>query len=319
MFLILGPACVSFDDDAGRDPRLGDMGRVLFTGGGGCNGSTTLAVGSTATMTLEPQGEPLPSDLVVGSTDADVIAVSAAERMDQIVLEAREQGESYVELRSGGELWDGLSFTSEPAASATSSAPEVVLAGGTLVVRVEEIYGACGEECPLIGGDFISWQSAPDSAFALLVDRERVASFAVAGTPGVREIHGIEPLSRAELVTHTVDVVAPSEVGPIEDEIVIMLPDETLLDPQPIPADIPVGAVFQIRLQVRDAADRVIQLTTNEVAWSLIEGAELLETVEEEPPLDGPVYSALDLGEVAFVADVPLLETSRTFRFTLID
>lgn len=319
LLLILAPACVSLDEDPIEDPRLGDNGRVLFTGGGGCNGSTTLAVGSTATLTLEPQEEPIPGDLVVGATDPEVITAVQAESRDQIVLEALGVGESYVELRSGGELWDGLGFSAETATSATFTAPDVVLAGGTLVVAVEEVFGACGEECPLIGSDFMTWEGAPGSAFALLRDHERVASFTVGTTPGLTEIQGLEPSSGAALVTHSVEVVSPAEVGEIEDEIVIMLPDESILDPQPIPADIPLGAVFQMRLQVRDGDDRPIMITTHEAAWSIAAGAELLEPFGDEVPLEGPAYSTRDIGEVELIVDVPLLEQSRTFRITIVE
>ena len=53
--LLLGQACVSLEGLGGdtHDSRLGELGRVRFTGGGGCNSSTVLALGSTAELGVE--------------------------------------------------------------------------------------------------------------------------------------------------------------------------------------------------------------------------------------------------------------------------
>ena len=51
--LLLGLYACGSADPSDSDTRLGEQGKVKFTGGGGCNGSTTLAAGSKAELTRE--------------------------------------------------------------------------------------------------------------------------------------------------------------------------------------------------------------------------------------------------------------------------
>ncbi|MBI5486241.1 MAG: hypothetical protein HY905_02795 [Deltaproteobacteria bacterium] len=306
-------ACVGFEVDTG-DPRVGEEGRVRF-GGGGCaaGSSTTIAVGSTQTLTLEPQsGASLPTDLTTGSTAPAVIDARPGAAADQVVLEANQAGTAQVELHSAGEIWDYLEFRAEPAASVKFTAAPAVFAGATAFVKVDEVYGACGESCPLLGEGFLRWSS---TGLTPLRDTNGVAYF-TAGAPGDARAQGREPSGGALLVDHPLRIVPVADAGALSARVTIALPDESVLDPQPLPVEIPVGSLFLIQVEV-DVAGTPVPLAGPDVTWT-IEGdtsaVALHDSGDADPP-EGPIFSTLAPGSVEMVAEIPLL--GRTERFPL--
>ncbi|MBI5502060.1 MAG: hypothetical protein HY907_17590 [Deltaproteobacteria bacterium] len=305
-------ACVGIDVDTG-DPRVGEEGRVRF-GGGGCaaGSSTTLAVGSTQTLTLEPQSAALPADLTTASTTPTIIEARPGAAPDQVVLQANQAGSARIELHSAGGIWDYLEFHAEPAASVTFTAAPAVFAGATAYVKIDEVYGACGESCPLLGQGFLRW-SAP--ALTPLRDSNGVAYF-TAGATGDTRVEGREPSGGALLVDHPLRVVPVADAGALHAQVTIALPDESVLDPQPAPVEIPAGSLFLVQVQA-DAAGSTVPLAGADVTWT-IEGdasaVALYDSGTEDPP-EGPIFSALAPGSVELVAQIPLL--GRTERFPL--
>lgn len=319
VFLVLaGPACVSFDIGEAEDPRLGDFGRVRFVGGG-CNSSTTLATGSTVDMTLEPQTEALPNDLSVASTEPGVIEAVSGESLGQVVLRARDVGESFVELRSMGALFDGLVFNTEPAEEVLYEGPVVAFSGGTLLLNISGVYGACGEDCPLIGWGFLDW-TATDGAFAVVEEREGLSAFRVIAEPSDVVLVGREPTRGALLVEHPLSVLATARAGDLEVEVQMVLPDETLVDPQLLPVDVPRGSLFQLLFYATttDGHDRVL-LPATDHQLTLEAGGDTVELADGESSLEGPVYVAREAGEVRWAIEVPLLGWSRTAALSIVD
>ncbi|MBN1773566.1 MAG: hypothetical protein JXB32_20050 [Deltaproteobacteria bacterium] len=309
-------ACVGFEVDIG-DPRLGDEGHVRF-GGGGCaaGSSTALAVGSTQALTLEPQsGVTLPSDLQPGSSAPAVIDVRGGAAPEQIVLEAYEAGATQIELRSEGRVWDHLGFRAEPAASVKFSGVPAVFSGGTAYVKVDEVYGACGGECPLLGQGFLRWSASPAAALAPLRDAGGVAYF-TAGAAGEARVEGREPSGGALLVEHPLRVVPVADAGAVQARITIALPDETVLDPQPFPVELPAGSLFLIQLEA-DAGGLAVPLAGADVTWTVEGDASAVTPYDAgaETPAEGPIFATVEAGLVELVAEIPLL--GRTERFAL--
>lgn len=309
-------ACVDLGDDT-VDPRLGKEGRVRFSGGGCAAGSsTTLAVGSTQTLTLEPQaGAALPADLEPGSSAPEVIDANRGATLDQVVLEAHRAGEARVELRSAGAIWDSLDFRAEPAASVRFTGMPAVFAGGTAYVKVDEVYGACGGDCPLLGQGFLRWSATPATGLTPLRETGGVAYFS-AGEPGEVRVEGREPSGGALLVEHPLRVVPVAEAGAVSARITIGLPDETVLDPQPLPVDLPVGSLFLILLEAA-AGDQAVPLAGADVHWTVEGDVSAVEPFGDgtEDPAEGPIFAAVAAGSVEMVADIPLL--GRTERYAL--
>ena len=316
MALLIAQACVGPEIVIG-DPRIGEEGRVKFTGGGcASSSSTTLAVGSTQPLTLEPQGDAtLPGDLSVDSTAPTVIAARAGSTTDEVVLEAQRTGDAVVELRSGGAVWDQLAFRAEPAASVDYDAADAVFAGGTVFLKVTEVHGACGEDCPLLGEGFVRWSAEPAAGLVLQRDLGGVASF-TASAAGNVHLLGQEPSAGALLVDHPLEVVPAADAGALQAWIIVMLPDETVLDAQPLPADVPAGSLFLVELRATAGA-RVVPLAGADVTWTVEGDVGAVEeyTTGDPPPPEGSLFSAVAAGAVTLVADVPLL--GRTARFPL--
>jgi hypothetical protein len=306
---VLSTACgLDFGDD-GDDARVGQFGMLRFTGGGGCNDSTTLAVGSTATLNLEAvHDQVLPGDLSPASTVPAVIAVSSGASTREIVLSAAQTGESEIEILSAGGVYDRLDFSAEPAFTASYTIAGDVYADGGLVVKIDEIYGSCGEDCPLIGGGFIEWSTEPDSALSLDVYDDRAALF-IAGDPGQVRIIGREPTAGRILVDHTVDVLPSDGAGVLKSKVTVMLPDETVLDPDSFPDSLPAGSLLLLELQRIIEESHVVPLAGCDVNWSVVGESGVVEpwseTVDDQP-LEGPIYETLSPGQVSLVAQVPL-------------
>jgi hypothetical protein len=321
MALLIGQACVVPDINIGGDPRLGEEGRVKFTGGGCASSSTTtLAVGSTQPLTLEPQGDvTLPGDLSVGSTAPTVIAARTGSSVDEVVLEAQRAGDAVVELRSAGEVWDQLGFRAEPAASVKYDAPDAVFAGGTASLQITEVHGACGDDCPLLGEGFVQWSAEPAAGLVLQRDVDGVAWF-TAGAAGNVHLLGHEPSAGGLLVAHTLAIVPTADAGALEAGIIVMLPDQTVLDLQPLPTEVPVGSLVLVELQAT-AGTLTVPINGRDVTWTIEGDAGTLEPyVSGDPPSPaGSIFSTVAAGTVTLVADVPLLGRTARFAMTVTD
>lgn len=318
---LMGAGCVHIGDGGG-DPRVGEMGKVKFVGGGsGCSSSTVMAVGSTETLDLESATqEDLPLDLVVDSTDPAIIEADAGETGAEVVLVAHDEGDSLVQLWSGSEVYDELGFSAEPAASVTFEAPEAVFAGTTLIMDVQEVYGSCGEDCPLIGSSFIQWSSSPAGSLELVSDVNRKALFAV-GEVGDAGIVGDEPSLGTNLVDHPVTVLDLEDAGALDATLLVALPDDSILDPIEMPAEVPVGSLVLVQLTAEGPDGSPVPLTIHEAAWSVEGDAGVMvpHEIEDGPLPEGPVYSAEGAGEVTLVADVELMARTGRFDVTVVE
>jgi hypothetical protein len=312
-FVIVVHACTRLGDDTKVDARMGEMGKVRFEGGGGCNSSTTLAIGSTAVMTLEPQQEALPADLGVRSTEPDVIGAASGSAIDEVVLEAHAGGESRVELLSAGGVWDWLDFEAEAARSITYTAGDAVFSGGTYPFVIDEVYGECGEQCPLIGGEFVLWGSSPEGALVLDGEAHRTSLF-VAGDPQEASLDGAEPSTGLALVNHAVTIADPAASGDLDADVLIYLPDETLLDPQPAPVELPAGSLCQFRF-FADAGGTRVPISRYDVSWTITGDPGVLEDYELEPfgSPEGPIFSTLAPGSVTLEVTSSLIDRSGFF------
>lgn len=311
LFLVIVHACTRLDDSE-PDGRLGELGKVRFSGPGGCDSSTDLVLGSRAVITLEPQEGSLPADLTVRSSEPAVIAATSGSTLDEIVLDASDAGESNIELVSSSEVYDWLGFGVEPAASVTYTAPDAVFAGGTYFLKIDEVLGECGEECPLIGGEFMDWSFAPADAFALDREVERTVFF-TAGAAASATLTGAETTGTT-LVDHPVEIVATDAAGELDVRILVYLPSEELLDPQPPPISVPVGSLLQFQF-FAEAGGSEVPISRFEVECSLSGDTGALEvyTLEELESPEGPVYSTPATGSVSLHADVALIGASGDF------
>jgi hypothetical protein len=308
-------ACVEVDIVAG-DPRLGENGHVRFVGGGCAAGSSTaIAVGSTQKLTLEaPEGQTLPADLAPGSTAPTVIDARPGASTTEVLLEARAAGDAVVELLSAGALYDHLAFEAVPAASVRFAAPSAVFAGGTAYVKVDEVHGSCdGSDCALLGESFLRWSGEPAAGLTPLRDAGGTAYF-TAGAPGDVRVQGREPSGGALLVDHPLHVVPTADAGTLAGMVTVMLPDgETILDPQPAPAEIPAGSLFVIQVQA-DAGGTTVPVAGADVVWT-VEGDIAAVAPQGDALAEGPIYTAVEAGTVDLVATIAVL--GRTERYAL--
>jgi hypothetical protein len=316
LFLIIVHACTKLDDIDPEDPRLGELGLVKFEGPG-CSSSTTMAVGSTATLTVSSQEGMLPEDLSVRASEPSVIDASEGSELNEVTLEAHAAGESNVELVSAGEVYDWLGFDAEPAAAVLYTAPDTVFAGGAFILKLDEIHGSCGEECPLIGSSFIDWSTSPADALVLDADVEDTIVF-TAGTSGSATIIGDEPSEGGNLIDHALTIADPSTAGALDGHMLVYLPDETLLDPQPAPVELPVGSYVQIQLfALSDGTE--VPVSRYDAVWDITGDTGTLRSHEldtwEAP--EGPVFEAMAAGMATITADSPLLGSTAGFDITV--
>jgi hypothetical protein len=313
IFIVVVHACTRMDDDD-VDSREGELGRVTFSGGG-CTSSTTMAVGSTVELDVQPvEGETIPSDMEVRSSEPDVIDASRGEYIEQVVLEALEQGEANVELVSGGEVWDWLGFDAEPAATVVHEAADAVYAGDVLFLYIQEVYGECGEKCDLIGGEFMDWTTSPTDSLVLEDEVYRTSVFR-AGTPGEAMVTGDEPSAGALLVSHPVTVLDPATAGDLDARVTLMLPDDELVEDEVPPIEVPAGTMIQIEFFAPSGGiDVPVSRYEVEVAVtgdSGVVGEYLLEPLDSP---EGPVFNTMAAGSVSLEAYSALID-----RTTFVD
>jgi len=324
--MLVFPACVGLDldlgDGASSHERTGELGRVWFDGGG-CNGSTTLAVGSSQRLTVEPTEDhpELPEALDVRSTHPDVIAASAGAAPRDFVLEAHQRGTSMLQVESDGELYDRLGFDALPAARIETTSADAVFAGATHAVVVDEVYGpgSEGEEIVLLGGGFIEWDSFPSGGLDVLRDEHRVALF-VAGPAGEAHLVGREPSERGSLLDRSVTVVDPAEAGELEAQLGIVLFDDDSAEELPLSTEVPVGAIFQLRVTASANEGLVVPLSRFDLEVA-IEGAPSIAElpVEGDGAPEGPAFEAVDVGTAVVVVTAPVIDRIGRFTLTVVD
>lgn len=317
-------ACGSAGDDGG--PREGEGGKVKFSGGGGCNNSTTLAVGSRATLTMESaDGTALPANLAVSSSQPATITAGHGSKQHRVEVAAVQAGSTYLEVMDGNKLWDRVRFTAEPATAVMLDSPATrVLAGATLALKLGEVHGSCGKNCPLIGGGFLGWSASPANGLTLHSDRERTATFSAGKTAGKVTLSGREPVTGHALVNHSIEIVPTAEVAALEAEAVVSLAqvkgqESRVLDPAPMPLSMPAGSLMMLRLHAKTKDGQKVPVWGRDVKW-VIEGdkgvARPLYMEGDTTPAEGPIFTTTAAGQVTLVGNVGLL--ARTIRVKLI-
>jgi hypothetical protein len=318
--LIVLPACFDLDLET-EDPRVGELGRIRFTGGG-CSGSTTMAVGSSERLTMEPveEGASLPADLAVGSTEPGTIAVSAGGAPNEVVLQARQAGEAVVEVTTdGAELYDRLGFAAVPATRIDYRLPAAVLAGGTLALEVDEVYGLRdGEELALLGGGFLEWDTAPSDLLAPLRDEYRVALF-VADGAGQALLEGREPSGGATLVSQTVTVVAAEDAIELTASMELLLVDGEVVDAEPLPSEVTVGALFQLQVVASTTSGPLVPVARFDLETSIEGDPGVLDDfpLEGDDAPGGPAFEAVGPGEAVVALTAAHLGLAARFAVTV--
>jgi len=329
--LLLGLYACGSADPSDSDTRLGEQGKVKFTGGGGCNGSTTLAAGSKAELTLEPQaGVTLPASLAVSSTDAKVLtATSAGSKKDRVILQAVANGSAAVELKDNGSLFDRLGFSVAPAGKVDlEKKTDYAFAGATHAVKLGEIYGACGtKECALIGGGFLKWTATPAAGLTLLADAGRTATFTSGKTAGAVTLKGAEPTSGKVLVEQAVTLVDAKSLDKVTAEAIVAPPkkngeDQKVLDPAPMPLSVKKGSLLMIRLAGTTTDGKKVSIWGGDVAWTIggDKGAvALFGTDGQSSPAEGPIFSAKAAGKAKLEGKLATLGKTITVDVTVTD
>ncbi len=312
---VLLAACSSPDD-----PRLGEEGRVRFTGGG-CTGSTTLAVGAQVSLRLESATEEaLPGELDVSSEDESVIRARMGLDPSTIVLSAAKQGESRIEILSEGEMLDALVFSADPAGLVKHASEGRVLAGGAVDVAVTEVYGDCGEseDCRLIGNGFLAWRAEPSSLGAFVGDFDGTATFRTKAA-GTVTLLGMERSRSRDLVTRAVEVLPADQATGLAATLTTIPFDP---DVKPVDVTLP-GSVakpdaFSVRVDAIVSGGGTVPVSRRDVTFR-IEGEELAvlaPTADGAGPLGTPFLPART-GTMTLVAEVPFLGLEQSFTIEL--
>ena len=314
-FAVLAAACGS-QEQAQTDPRIGDRGLLRFNGGG-CTGSTAMAVGSHETLTIEQvDGSALPEDLTARTSAPEVIA-ARMHGENQLTLEAHAAGESHVDVLARGNSYDGLTFRAEPAAQATALSPPRVLAGGVLDVVVTDVFGDCKtSECPLFGQGFLGWRTEPVSAMTFVGDEGGAAMFR-AGDPGNVRVLGREPVRHVDLVSNWVSI-EPTEgsTGLVGELTTIPLEEGETPVVVELPGSIPAGTAFCVRIDVVREEGPNVAVSRKDVLWSVTGGIEVVPIDHGTEPL-GTVFVANAAGTASLTARVGLVDLERAFELTV--
>ena len=297
------------------DTRLGENGRVRFVGGG-CSGTTAMAVGSREILTLEPvDTEELPAELDVSATKPSVITASAV-GPDKVLLQAHAAGESRVELTTSLGLFDALTFSAEPAAAVSFQAAARVLAGGTLEVVVGEVFGSCKtSDCPLFGHSFLSWKGEPSAGLVLLADEGGTARFR-AGEAQKVTLEAREPAVNAQLVAHELEVVSAAGFTGLAAELTtIPLEDDEVAETVTLPGDVSRGKVFCVRVSALLAEGPSVVLSRHDVRWRIDGDSVVPLAMDHAGEPFGTVFLATEtLGSAVLTAEVDLLDADATFE-----
>ena len=192
-----------------------------------------------------------------------------------------------------------------------------------MALKLGEVYGACGKDCPLIGGGFIKWSAGPAAGLTLLDDVERTVTFRAGKTPGKVTLTGVEPVTGKQLVDHAVQIVPLADVVKLSADAMVALAkhdgeESKILDPAPAPLSVPQGSLLLVRVTATTKAGQQVSVWGRDVNWT-VEGAAgvagRLPMGGDADPAEGPIFSADGSGKVTLVGKVALL--ARTVRLEL--
>jgi hypothetical protein len=309
-------ACTSAPDIA-HDPRVGERGQLRFNGGG-CSGSTTMAIGSRETLTLEAVEGSLPSELSARASDPDVIAAEMNEGTNEVTLRAQAAGQSRIEILANDSPYDALTFRAEAAFAAESLAQPRVLAGGSFDVAVTEVFGGCGTtECPLFGHSFLAWSTDPADALTLVVDDLGTATF-IATQPQNVEVRAHEPALGNRIVSTSVSIEPLDDVTALAAHVVtIPLDDGEETITVQLPGSIPVGTAFWLRLEALRGELPRVGVSRRDVDWQ-VDGAKAVAT-DQASALSGDLFVAEQAGTVTFSANVELVGLEQSFELEIVE
>lgn len=311
---LLAGACGS------SDPRLGEDERVRFVGGG-CTGSTTLAVGARIAMDLQSAtNEGLPGDLGVTSESPSVITARMGIEPNTVELKAISQGESRIALTSEGDEIDALTFSAAPAGLVKFSGEPRAFVGGAVDINVGDVFGDCGEkdECRLIGDTFLHWRVEPEENAAFILDFDGMATFR-AKAEGSALLLGREASRSADLVTHPVEFLPASRAKSLTATLSTLSLDPSVKSELiALPGSVTrTDAVVLSATAVLDDSSSV-PLSRRDVEWH-VEGAELLLKAEMSDAGDrfGTIFLTTGTGKVTVTVDAPITGLKQSFDIDL--
>lgn len=313
-------ACTSPIEPIGNgDSRVGRNGLVRFEGGGGCSDSTTFALGATQTLTIEPvdEGSVLPDGLSARSSAQDTIELGSFTDNRHLTLTAKKIGTADIQLIKDDNIYDSLTFGVEKATAVIHSAPDAGFTGASVFIKIEEVHGACGSDCPLIGGSFLLWESGAGQDLSVLRDtEERVAYFSSSQT-GPLTIIGKEPASGNILIDHTITLIDPAETESIQLTVSIFTEDE-LVEVPGSDLVLPLGSLFIVSAHAITSSKDQIPIAGPDINW-FFEGdntvAKRLSDTEDLP--EGGVFEVTGAGTVTLNATLDFLESSISASVTL--
>lgn len=301
------------------DPRLGEEGRVRFTGGG-CTSSTTLAVGAQVSLRLESATEdPLGGELSVSSEDEAVLRARMGLEPATVVLEARAQGESRIEVLADDEPLDALVFGADPAGLVKHASVPRAFAGCSAEVVVTDVFGDCGEDeaCRLIGHGFLDWRVEPPELATFVVDFDGTATFR-AKAPGDAQLIGKERSRARDLVTQPVTVVPADQVTGLS-AVLTTIP----FDPAQKGVDVALPATlarpdaFSVRVDGLLGDGTTVPVSWRDVTWR-IEGEELAVPAPTGSGVGtGTAFVTARAGSMTLVAEVAPLALEQSFAIEL--
>lgn len=312
--LLVTGACST--NDTPEDPRLGELGKLRFTSG--CNSSTTMALGSRATVKMEPVSGELPSDLRVDSSAPGIIAAELA-GPDAIELAAEALGEARIAVDRGGNLFDAITFDVEVATAAKYDTVPRVFIGGAVDVVVTEIYGACGtDECPLFGHSFLDWRVEPSEALPFDRDAYGTARFTAATLDAVN-VFGREPSTGRDLVAASLEIVSTEGIDGLRGTLQT-IPLEEGEEARSFELGSGVvreGEAFCVRLDALRGSDAAVGVSRHDVTW-VVEGdaLESIDTDHGTEPL-GTVFNTVDHGTVTLTASSHLFEHTASWELVV--
>ena len=304
------------DLDGEPDPRVGDLGQLRFSGGG-CNASTVMAVGSRDTVRLEAVSGPLRPDLSVVSKNPDVIAATLGGAPSDVVLRALDEGESVIAVYSSAGLYDYLTFSAVPASGLSFDAYSSVIAGGSLDVRVTEVYGACGNsDCPLFGHSFLGWRAEPAGSLDLVIDDLGTALF-IAHDSG--EVVGREPGRGADLLRAAVTVVPHDQIGGLQvTAISIPLAGDDGSEVVVLPGSVRTNQALLLHVDGLREGSTAVPISRRDVRWT-VPGTLVQEIAQghDGDPMGDLFLVGMEPGSVEIEATVDLLGITTSFTLTV--
>ena len=317
--LLLGLYACGAAEEAKTDARVGELGKVKFTGGGGCNSSTVLAVGSKASLGLEAaEGAGAVPTGLTAAASGTVLKAAMDKAGKRVEIQATAAGSGKVELLQGGAVYDRLGFSAEQATKVQLAiGASRALVGGVHVVKLGEVYGPCGtSECPLIGGGFLSWTATPAAGATLVSDVERTVAFRAGVTPGLVTLKGALPGGGAALAEQQVTLLDPKDIATVGYEAVVGLPkkpgetEQKVQDPAPAPLSLPVGSLLMIRLAGKTSGGDHVPIWGGDISWTTTAGSAALALYPldgQDPPPEGPIWQTRAAGKATLEGKVGLL------------